>query len=1425
MNPDTSCTAAIRLRAIAILLLFTTLIMPSFPALATSAKKTGAPDSLQKWIPWVLYNQEDKTCTLRSDDITRRYCSWPSRLTIELTDSRAVFKQEWLIETESLVPLPGNSTLWPESVKDGNTNISVIDHHKIPSVRLKPGHHVLTGNLAWKNLPDSIRLPPSTGLVKISNKSTKISQPFLDKEGRLWLKSLTSQPQHELDQASVQVFRKIRDTIPLLENLHIILTVSGTPREIPLGMKMTRDFLPLQITSPLPVRIDGHDRLLIQARPGQWSIDLVLRSTSFVSPTKLSRGNIRGLWPENEVWVFEASPKLRQVHIENVRSIDPSRTGLPSGWLKLPAFLMGPKDEMHLIERKRGNSETMSDSLKISRTLWLDQTGKGLTSHDVISGTMTKGWRLNVVPGQILGKVDVDGISQLITKLAGSDKIGVEVRKGALSLTADSRIEQPVHAIFLSLPALGWDHTFQHLSANLNLPPGWKLLTSSGVDKVPTWLNSWTLLDIFLVLITSLATGKILGRYWGMLTLILLSLIYHQPGAPIYQWLPLLALIAIGNRITSEKRKTLVRIPLGIVLLLLVLQTVPFMVKEVRIGIFPQLERGPYFQLAATDNLAARDSAPSRFRKIGTLKTKSPMPAKRMYSLQRTVPLAEKLSSSRTNKEMQIDPRAMIQTGPGLPDWHWRTIPMSWNGPVTPHQKIHLILLSPWINCILAFLRVCLLVLLALGFLKRALLLFGYDKTSNLSSVRPFLFVFFILLSVFGTPTLSKAEIPTPEILQELQNRLLANPVCGTECASLDYCLLLNQGDTFKLGLTIHTQAETAVPLPGNNRTFSSILVDTVPAKGLRTDNNILYILLPAGIHHLTLEKDLKDLNTFSLSFPLVPHRVQAKLIGWTITGLHADGTMERQINLKKSTAVKEGNHNAPLPKTTENLSPAPFFQVIRTLHLGLKWSVDTRVVRKSRDNIITAEIPLLKKEMPTTESLFISDNKIQVNLGPKKQVFSWHSVLPQGKSLTLSAAKTTDWVEVWYLDISPIWHVTDTGLPAVSTTNTAGLRFPEYHPYPGESLTLAISRPVGVPGPTMTIDSSRLTVLPGIRETNCTADLDLHASRGMDHTIHLPSGISLRKVLINNKEYQLQPNEGKLTLPILPGKQHIQLHWQSKKGISTKTLSPRIDLGIPSVNSTIHMTLPYSRWILLTGGPKIGPAVLFWGEVIVLLLLSLILGRIRLTPLTSLQWFLLGIGLSQVNVLYSAFVVGWFLLMGLRKSKGQTLSSPKTFNLLQICIVLTSILACISLLYAVQKGLLGYPDMQIGGNGSFNHSLNWYQDRNLPLLPQAWVISLPLFVYRSLMLCWALWLALSLMRWLGWAWTSFTTGGIWRKTPTRSDSMKIDAIDDKGSRSMPQKQELENNDLPISDVEESGIRKESRFRRFLHKVKSPLKR
>ncbi|WP_232470509.1 hypothetical protein [Methylococcus sp. BF19-07] len=56
-----------------------------------------------------------------------------------------------------------------------------------------------------------------------------------------------------------------------------------------------------------------------------------------------------------------------------------------------------------------------------------------------------------------------------------------------------------------------------------------------------------------------------------------------------------------------------------------------------------------------------------------------------------------------------------------------------------------------------------------------------------------------------------------------------------------------------------------------------------------------------------------------------------------------------------------------------------------------------------------------------------------------------------------------------------------------------------------------------------------------------------------------------------------------------------------------------------------------------------------------------------------------------------------------------------------------------------MHQGLLGLSDMGITGYDSNAYRLNWYTDRSGPLLPEPWVISVPLFAYRLLMLAWAL--------------------------------------------------------------------------------------
>ena len=87
----------------------------------------------------------------------------------------------------------------------------------------------------------------------------------------------------------------------------------------------------------------------------------------------------------------------------------------------------------------------------------------------------------------------------------------------------------------------------------------------------------------------------------------------------------------------------------------------------------------------------------------------------------------------------------------------------------------------------------------------------------------------------------------------------------------------------------------------------------------------------------------------------------------------------------------------------------------------------------------------------------------------------------------------------------------------------------------------------------------------------------------------------------------------------------------------------------------------------------------------------------------------------------------------------------------------------------AVYDSLLNTPTMEVVGSSSSERLLRWYVDRTPGTLPEAWVLTTSLWVWRGVMLLWALWLAHSLVGWLSWAWSNFRSDGVWkpwRKAP-----------------------------------------------------------
>ena len=125
--------------------------------------------------------------------------------------------------------------------------------------------------------------------------------------------------------------------------------------------------------------------------------------------------------------------------------------------------------------------------------------------------------------------------------------------------------------------------------------------------------------------------------------------------------------------------------------------------------------------------------------------------------------------------------------------------------------------------------------------------------------------------------------------------------------------------------------------------------------------------------------------------------------------------------------------------------------------------------------------------------------------------------------------------------------------------------------------------------------------------------------------------------------------------------------------------------------------------------------------------------------------------------------IVGWRLAMGLRERYGAP-AHRLAFDGMQIGLAIWTLVAMICLFAAVRAGLIGQPEMQIRGSDSDTWTLNWIQDHVTGEMPRPWVLSLPEWVFRTLMLAWALWMAWSLLHWLRWAWECFCGEGLWRK-------------------------------------------------------------
>lgn len=1373
------------------------------------AQEERIPDSLKVWKEWVLWEGSPQEIPHPYNDANTSLTVWPSTLAIQVQGNSASWTLAVQVYRKTYFSLPGDADSWPRNVRASSliattsptpesnavedvrstlvdVPLVVLPKNDVPVVELPPGSYKLTGEFQWTNTATKVAIPKSIGIVELTLDGNAVPFPNWDSSGFLWLSRSQSEVT-EQNRISVKVYRYLEDGIPSWLRTQIDLSVSGKSREEDLGHLLPEGWVLAEVESPLPIAVDEQSRAKVQVRPGNWSVLLRAFRVTPLTEFRFAAGTTPAV--DVELIGLKTQPEFRMIEFQGVPSVDVQQTTYPDSWRNLPVFQWTVNTPFTITEKIRGMGDLKPEGLSVSRSFWLDDNGEGITYRDVLVGKLQQTWRLDAAPNHELGAVRIGQERQLITANPTNNSPGIEVRSRNPEIFALGRIENASQ-----IAASGWLADTDRLSVEFSLPPGWRMWTVLGADNVSgDWLTAWTLMDLFLVLIFSLAIYRLYGIPAGLLALVAFGLSYHEPDSPRWTWIFLLVPLALLKVLPNGTGQKIVRFVQWSAVALLLVFLVPFLAKQIEFAIYPQLESADLRYGERVSWLSRRSgelqvvpAETTRSYAVNNLPSKSSewqSDGAQFDSLSNQVPsLAEPQSNaaqvqqfSKQTSNLKIDPAARTQTGPALPDWNANTVYCSWDGPVTPEQMIHPIYLSRNGHRVLAVVRsLLLLLLLAIITTQRNLLgVFGKPAKTVMAALPPQATSAILCVAglLFGN-NVAQAQFPDPQLLEQLRERLTKPSDAFPQAADIANLDINIQDNRITLKLEVHAAELVAIPLPGKfpawaprsvrwepSPNSAASTASAPPAEGphvSRTDDGTLWMLVQPGVQTVAVEGLLSDNNEWVLGFSLTPRSITVNAPQWQVVGLQGNKAPGNQLFF---TRVEKGNEQAV--KFDQRIFK-PVVQVERRVELGLIWKVYTTVKRLSaHGKAISLNVPLMPEERVVTSAIDTNNGQIEVNLEPTQSLFTWESELPFSDQLAFEAANSDQYVERWILESSPVWNVEMNGVKPFYETESSNL-IPVWQVWPGEKLTLAVKRPTAIAGETLTVQKVSRTIDLGVRQRKTTLLLDVESSLGGDFKITLSPTDEVNELQVNNRPQPARRVGDDLIIALEPGVQKIKLTLEAAEPLGISAAAHPVSLPVKSANIRTSIQIPYNRWILWADGPLRGPAVRLW-----IFLASAIVFAICLTlrgnsPLKSYEWLLLAIGLTQLHAVYGLVVVGWLYLLAWRNTRTPTSMNAWSFNFLQLFIVGLTLAVLMIFVGVVGKGLLGQPEMFITGNGSYSNELYWFEPQSSPDLSQPYVITVSLWYYRLFMLLWALWLASAVLRWLVRGWQAFSHGGRW---------------------------------------------------------------
>lgn len=1351
-----------------------------------AAAPVSVPEPLRDWQAWALHGQEFRACpflaTRQPGNPGSHVCAWPGPLTLNLDADGGTFSQRWQVQVDSWVRLPGSIEHWPRDLRLNGSAAPVVAREGVPQLRLGPGMHEVSGRFAWSNRPEELPVPLQTAIIDLTLDGRTVDQP--ERPGSaVWLGQRRAAVEREA--LDLRVYRLLRDDIPARLFTRVMLDVAGAGREVLIGPVLPAGFLPLALEGDLPARLENDGRLRVQLRPGRFELMLEARGTSIAATP--ARPEAAAPWPADEVWSFQGVNHLRVAAAEGAESIDPAQADVPAEWHDHPAFRLPAGAALSVVERSRALANPDDNRLNLQRHVWLDFNHDGYTIADALGGRLNRDWRLDMAPPYLLEAASIDESNLLITAGDG-EASGVELRDVDLNLSTISRVERPRAA----LPATGWSTRFENAEGFLHLPPGHRLLAAPGTDfAYGSWIDGWGLWNLFGVLVVIVLTHWVAGRIVAAAAAIALVLLYQEAPQAIWLWVAVIAGIALFRAAPEGRLRRFAgtyRIASFVVLALALL---PLLIGQLRLAIYPQLDAG-YSSfgfggaagIAMPANIKAEIIEPSqdmmRDQAMNEPAPAAPPPVRMEIGasgsdeseMQEVMVTGSRIQYASVSD--RYAPGTLLQAGPGKPAWDYITYRYGWSGPVDPEQSVRFVWLGPVALGLWRILGVLATVLFAL-LLARATFHFRLDMPGMPAALRRRLAggaaAGAAMLALGGALALAPVQpaqaqgFPTTEMLNELRTRLTETPSCRPSCAEIVAASVRANGARLDVDLNVTALADVAVALPqaGDRWQLDRVEVDGRAAPfAMRESEASAWLPLTRGAHVIRLSGRLANAETVQLGFPQPPRAISVSTNGWDASGLSNGRLLSGSLELIRRRAA--GSAASALAPSQF----APFVQVTRIFRLDLDWSMTTIVERVApRAAPLQVQIPLIPGESVTTDGAEIQGGAITVALPRGEERYEWHSLLARSESLALTLPADAARSEQWQLAVGREWHLQFEGFPPSlpQQGGVYGTWVYRFFPRAGETLNLTITRPAPVAGRTLAIDSARHHSQIGKRSITGSLELGYRSTQGGQHILTLPPELRVTEVLIDGEPSPVRPEEGRLPLTLQNGSHQVHINWTSPRGAGLLTRPDAIDLGTPASNVSTHVTLPADRWELAAWGPGVGTTVLYWGELLVFLLVAFALSRWSRSPLRFYQWLLLGLGLSTLSWPVFATVAAWLIVLRWRAGWQHEPVKRWQFQLVQVALAAFTLFAVTSLVFSgIRYGLLADPDMSVQApSGAYGGDFNWFLDRSAATLPTPAIFSVPMWVYRLLMFAWAAWIAVELRRWLPAAWQAWTAGGFWR--------------------------------------------------------------